>query len=72
MPSWTQTQLRQNDRFFSLARQAIAIAPDELRFTTEAPTFEALVDRSAEIASELAEINGIVARGDELKVRILC
>jgi hypothetical protein len=44
---------------------------DELPLTTETPTFDLLVSRVLEIASELAAENGLAAPGDEIKVHVI-
>lgn len=44
---------------------------DELPLSTEAPTFEELVDRAAEVAPEIAELNKLISPGDELRVRVI-
>lgn len=43
---------------------------DVLPLTTEAPTFERLVARVAEIAPEIAAENGLAAPGDEIELRV--
>ena len=44
---------------------------DELPLTTEAPTFEQLVSRVLEIASEIAAENGFAAPGGEIEVHVI-
>jgi uncharacterized protein DUF1902 len=44
---------------------------DELPVTTEAPTFEELVARIAEIAPEMAEANGIAPPGEKIEIRVV-
>lgn len=41
---------------------------DQLPLRTEAPTFDQLLSRVMEIAPEIAEMNGLAARGDQLKI----
>jgi hypothetical protein len=43
---------------------------DELPVTTEAPTFDQLVARVMEIAPEIAELNGIAPRGEEIEIHV--
>jgi hypothetical protein len=43
----------------------------ELPVTTEAPTFDQLVNRVLEIAPEIAELNGIASRGEEIAIRVI-
>lgn len=42
----------------------------ELPVTTEAPTFDQLVTRVLEIAPEIAELNGIAPRGEEIEIHL--
>lgn len=42
----------------------------ELPVTTEAPTFDQLVARVLEIAPEIAELNGIAPRGEEIEIHV--
>lgn len=44
---------------------------DELPLTTEAPTIEGLELRAAEIAQEIAEMNGHVTPGEHVQIRII-
>jgi hypothetical protein len=44
---------------------------DELRLTTEAPTFEQLVFRVLEIAPWIAVENGFAAPGDQIQLRAI-
>ena len=46
-------------------------ANDELPLTTEAPTFEQLVSRVLEIATEIAAENGLAAPGDQIEVHVI-
>jgi hypothetical protein len=41
---------------------------DQLPLTTEAPSLDQLVLRVMEIAPEIAEMNGLAARGDQVKI----
>jgi hypothetical protein len=43
---------------------------DELPLTTEAPTLDQLLARAAEIAPEIAVMNGLIKRGEEIKIHI--
>ena len=43
----------------------------ELPVTTEAPTFDQLVERVMEIAPEIAELNGIGPRGEEIEIHVI-
>ena len=43
----------------------------ELPVTTEAPTFDQLVARVMEIAPEIAELNGIAPRGEEIEIHVI-
>jgi uncharacterized protein DUF1902 len=43
----------------------------ELPVTTEAPTFDQLVTRVMEIAPEIAELNGIAPRGEEIEIHVI-
>ena len=43
----------------------------ELPITTEAPTFDQLVARVMEIAPEIAELNGIAPRGEEIEIHVI-
>ncbi|HVB16176.1 MAG TPA: DUF1902 domain-containing protein [Stellaceae bacterium] len=44
---------------------------DELPFTTEAPSFSELEVRAGEIGQEMAEINGLVAPGERVEIRVV-
>lgn len=43
---------------------------DELPLTTEAPNLDALMERVMAIAPEIAESNGLAARGEKLKIHL--
>jgi hypothetical protein len=43
---------------------------DVLPVTTVAPTFEELVSNVAELAPEIAGMNGLAAAGDEIEVHV--
>ncbi len=38
---------------------------------TEAPTFDALVERALAVIPELLEVNGVAARGDEFPIHVM-
>jgi hypothetical protein len=44
---------------------------DELPLTTEAPTFEQLISRVAEIALCIAAANELAVPGDEIELRVI-
>ena len=43
---------------------------DKLPLTTEAPSLDQLLARVMDIASEIAEANGLVARGEQVKIHL--
>jgi uncharacterized protein DUF1902 len=44
---------------------------DELPITTEAPTLAEFEARAAEIGQEIAELNGLVAPGERVEIRVI-
>jgi hypothetical protein len=44
---------------------------DELPLTTEAATFEQLMERVSEIAPEIAVLNGLIAEGEKLTIHFM-
>ena len=43
----------------------------EIPISNEAPTLEGLELRASEIAQEIAEMNGVVAPGEQVKIRVV-